>query len=122
MRKRRLVSITIGRSKNLVIRESAIGAIHALNPRIKKTFAIFDPRTFPIAISGFHPILASTDTMSSGILVPIATIVSPMIASEIPYFLARETAPSTSTFHPNVRSTSPKIIEAIAIKISIYPM
>jgi hypothetical protein len=111
--------INIGRSKNLVVRESAIGAIQALSPSIKNTFAILEPSTFPMAISGLPWILASTDTISSGILVPIATMVRPMIASDIPNFFAIDTAPSTSTFHPKVRSTNQRIIEITEIRISI---
>ena len=119
IRKMMLVRITIGRSKNLVVYESAIGAIQALIPRIKNILAILDPNTFPIAISVLPLILSSTDTTSSGILVPIATIVNPMIACEILNFFARDTEPSTRTFHPKVSRTSQKIIDPIERKISI---
>lgn len=72
--------INIGRSKNLVVRESAIGAIHALTQSIKNTFEILEPSTFPMAISGLPEILARIETMSSGMLVPTATMVNPIIA------------------------------------------
>lgn len=118
-RNNNVTMINIGRSKNLVVRESAIGAMQALTQRIKNIFAILEPSTFPMAISGLPEILARTDTMSSGILVPIATIVRPMIASEIPNFLAMDTAPSTSTFHPNVSNTNQRIMEITEMRISI---
>lgn len=116
-RKRRLVRITIGRSKNLVVRESAIGNIQALTQRIRSTFAIFEPRTFPIAISVFPEILARIETISSGILVPTATIVSPIIACDIQNLLAIDTEPSTRAFPQKVRRISQKITETMEINI-----
>ena len=113
----KLVNITIGKSKNRVVRVSTIGYIHALIQRISATFAIFDPRTFPMAISVFQEVLARTETTSSGILVPTATIVSPMIACEIQNFFAMDTAPSTKTFPPKVRRTSQKMTAAIDNKM-----
>lgn len=91
----------------------------AVIPRIRKTFAIFEPSTFPIAISVLPEIAAKSETMSSGMLVPIETIVSHIIASEIPHFFASETDPSTRRFPPTVRSMSQKNIEMRARKISI---
>ncbi len=111
--------MTIGRSKNRVVLERIIGDIRALIPRIKNILAILEPSTFPIAISGLPWILASTDTISSGILVPSATIVSPMIAWDIPDFFATETAPSTSAFHPNVSKINHNKIDQIAMRTSI---
>ena len=72
--------MTNGRSKKRVVRESVIVLIHAVSPRMRKTFATFDQSTFQIAISVFPDMLARTETTSSGILVPIATMVSPIIA------------------------------------------
>ena len=118
-RKSKLIRITIGRSKNRVVFESTIGNILALTQRIRNIFAIFEPRTLPIAISVFPEILARTETINSGILVPIATIVSPIMAWDTQDFFAIDTEPSTRTFHPKVRRTSQKIIEPIERKISI---
>lgn len=115
----RLVRMTTGRSKNRVFFVRTIGDMIAVIPRMRNIFAIFDPRTFPIAISVFQEILAMIETMSSGILVPIATIVRPMIASEIRYFFAIETAPSTRVLPPYVRSTSPAMIKKSDISTSI---
>ena len=72
-----------------------------------------------MAISVFHPILAIIDTRSSGILVPTATIVSPIIASEIRYFFAIDTAPSTRIFPPRVRRINQKITDSIDKRIFI---
>ncbi len=118
--KRRLIRITIGRSKNLVVRESTIGNMQALTQRIRSTFAIFEPRTFPIAISVFPEILARIETISSGILVPTATIVSPIIACDIPNFFAIDTEPSTSAFPQKARRMSQKITETIESNIFMY--
>ncbi len=113
------VSITIGRSKNLVVLESTTGNIQALIQRIRNTFTIFEPRTLPMAISAFPDMLAKIETINSGILVPIATIVKPIIACDIQNFFATDTEPSTRTFAPKVRSRSQKITEDNAIKVSI---
>lgn len=114
-----LAIITTGRSKNLVIRVSTIGAMIAVTQRIRSIFAILEPSIFPMAISVFHRILAITETRSSGILVPTATIVRPIIASETRNFFAMDTAQSTSIFPPNVKRISPNITENIGIKIAI---
>lgn len=119
IRKKMLIRITIGRSKNRVVLERVIGNTNALIQRIRNIFAIFEPRTLPIAISVFPEILARTETINSGILVPIATIVSPIMAWDTQDFFAIDTEPSTRTFHPKVRRTSQKIIEPIERKISI---
>lgn len=118
-RKRRLVRMTIGRSKNLVVRESTIGNIQELTQRMRNIFAIFDPSTLPIAISVFPEILARIETMSSGILVPTATIVRPIIAWDIQNFFAIDTDPSTRAFPQKVRRISPKITEKIENTILI---
>ena len=48
---------------------------------------MLEPTTLPMAISEAPLVLASIFTMSSGILVPILTIVRPITMSEILYFL-----------------------------------
>ena len=92
----------------------------AVIPSMRNTLAMLDPRTFPIAISVLPSIPAMIDTTSSGILVPIATIVSPIIASEIENLFASDTAPSTSMFQPKVRTTNQIIMTAMAMMISIW--
>jgi len=71
------------------------GLIVAVIPKIRKTFSILEPITFPIAISEFFLYAATTDVANSGNEVPIATIVKPIIASLKPKICAIFTAPST---------------------------
>lgn len=115
----RVTKIVTGRSKNLVEVESATGAMIAVIPRMRKILAILEPSTFPIAISVLPLTAARSETISSGILVPIATIVRPIIASDIPHFFASETAPSTRRFPHMVRKPRPKRMARTARKISI---
>lgn len=119
-RNKRLVRITIGRSKKRVVRERIIGDINEAIPRIRNIFAIFDPSTFPIAISVFPEMLANTETISSGTLVPIATIVRPIIACDIQNFRASDTEPSIRTLPQKVRRINPNTTEPQERSISIY--
>lgn len=59
------------------------GAIIDDIQRITNMFMIFEPTTFPTAISGFPRLAAMIEVTISGILVPTATIVSPIRLSEI---------------------------------------
>ena len=110
---------TIGKSKSCVVRERTIGDIIAVIPRIRNTLDILDPRTFPIDISVLPPSAARTDTMSSGTLVPMATIVRPIIASDIFHFLASATAPSTRILPQTVRRMRPSMIAPRARRMGI---
>jgi len=47
-----------------------------------RTFAMFEPMTLPTAISPFFA--AANEPASSGRLVPMETMVRPMISSEMP--------------------------------------
>ena len=113
---KRVANMTTGRSKKRVEGESVIVLIHAVTPRMRKKLATFDQRTFPIAISVFPERLARTDTTNSGILVPIATIVSPIIACEIENLRAIATAPSIRIFPQNERRINQITTEEIARK------
>lgn len=107
--------ITIMRSINDVARKGR-GAKMADTPRITKRFIIFDPTTFPTAISEFPLLAAMIEVASSGALVPTATIVRPMIDSESPNNFAISTAHETRSFH-HPRSTSiPAIIQSVAFQ------
>lgn len=90
------------------------GAIIAEVPRITKIFIIFEPTTFQIAISGFHLLAAIIEVASSGILVPIATTVSPIIACDNQKNFAIFTAPSTRIFHPINNTSIPPAIHKVA--------
>ena len=109
-RSKSVVSMTNGMSNRRAVFDIITGAIRALRPRMRNIFAIFDPVTFAIAISVLPCRLAVTETMSSGRLVPIATMVRPMIACEILNRFAILTAPSTRILPPKVRSHSPPAI------------
>ena len=62
------------------------GRIIAVTPRMSKTLAILEPNTLPMAIS---PLLGTwlsaedTETNNSGALVPMPTIVRPIMKLEI---------------------------------------
>ena len=85
-------------------------------PSITKIFIIFEPTTFQTAISGFHLRAAIIEVASSGILVPIATTVSPMIACESQKLFAISTAPSTSNFPPINKTSIHHIIQRLAFQ------
>ena len=61
----------------------APGAIKPAKGNTAKILKIFDPITFPIAISAFPLQIAKRDVANSGKLVPIATTVKPITRSEI---------------------------------------
>ena len=69
--------------------------------------AMLDPTTLPIAISEEPLILAITFTISSGMLVPMLTIVRPITKSDTLYFLATEAEPATSQSAPFMSNTKP---------------
>jgi len=74
---------------------------------------MFDPTTFPTAMSGFFLIAATIDVASSGSEVPTATMVSPTIDSDIPMRIATPTAPFTSICPPRKSPPSPMTMYAI---------
>jgi len=61
------------------VERNGSGAMNADMPSIKSIFMILDQTIFPTAISVFHFFAATKEVTISGALVPIATIVSPMI-------------------------------------------
>lgn len=75
----------------------------AENPRIKPMFVMLLPRRFP-RIKSLLPINEDeTDAANSGIEVPIATTVNPMIKSEIPIDFASEDAEVTRMSAPLIK-------------------
>lgn len=71
---------------------------------------IFEPIIFPIAISD-EPFIVDVElTNSSGIEVPIETIVNPIIISGILNFFAKLLAPSTKKSAPLINNIKPKKI------------
>ncbi len=77
-----------------------IGKMIEEAPTIQKTLKILDPTILPTAISFCFLIPATTDVASSGKLVPIATIVRPIKASDSPAKRARIVALSTNSLPP----------------------
>ena len=72
--------------------EKYIGLMNEDIPNIKQMFNMFEPIMFPIAIWLFPLMPATTEVISSGKLVPIATIVNPIISWLILKRLAIKTA------------------------------
>lgn len=93
--------------------------MQALNPATTKRLKMLDPTTFPTAISLAFSKAAVTLTANSGIEVPNATIVRPMIRLDTPIFPAMEDAFSTKQSAPLTRKRNPTMIKIIAINKSI---
>ena len=89
------------------------GVMVAEHPKIKNILKRLLPMIFPIAISGFFFMAATTDVASSGREVPTATIVTPMTASLIPNPLAIPIAPFTNICPPKISAASPNMMKVI---------
>ena len=77
------------------------------------------PTTLPIANSGLFSIDEITETTNSGIEVPIATTVRPIISSETPHRRARSLAPLVSESAPKRINTMPKTSNKMSSNILI---
>lgn len=97
-----------------------IGVIIPLIPRIAKILNILLHTTFPIAISLCFLKAATMEVASSGRLVPMATTVNPITASDSHRFFASSTAPSTINFHPSTSHTSPIMVKLIDFNKLIF--
>ena len=86
-------------------------------PRISNMLARFEPTTLPKANSGWPDMAELADTISSGIDVPIETIVKPMTMLGIRNFLAMELEPSTRNSAPYFYMAKPNTISNIVINI-----
>lgn len=117
-RRRIGASIVTSTSIYEVLRKGS-GAMKAEAPSMTKIFIIFDPTTFPMAISGFHLLAATIEVTSSGILVPIATTVNHIIACDNQKYFAIFTEPSTRIFQPIKRTIIPPIIQRIAFQVEV---
>ena len=87
--------------------ETFKGEIEEDKPMINMILKIFDPITFPTAISFSFLIEATTLVTSSGRLVPTATIVKPIISSYTPNILAASIAPFTNKSEPYIIAARP---------------
>ena len=74
--------------------------ITAVIPNTDPILKIFDPIKFPTEIPLSFLVIATNEAASSGILVPIAIIVTEITASLIFICLAKFTAPSTKNSAP----------------------
>ena len=84
-----------------------IGWIIQFIHKIRSILVILDPMMLPRAISGFFLRIATILVISSGRVVPIATIVNQIVLSSIPTIFAISMAPSTTQFHPITNPTNP---------------
>ena len=84
----------------------SIGDIIEETPRTAPMLNVFEPMTLPIVIPTSFLITEMIEAVSSGRLVPIATIVTDMTFSEIPRLLAMTDAPSTIWSEPKASPAS----------------
>ena len=89
------------------------GLIRAETPRIPRMLKILEPRIFPMAMSFFFWIAATTDVANSGREVPTATTVNPMTASERCSRWAKYMALHKKTLAPRIKRANPNYINAI---------
>ena len=97
---KRLESTTKGTSYFMLRRSMTIGATIAVMPTMPRILKIFDPTTFPRAISAFPLMAETTLTTNSGAELPTATMVSPTTMVGIPKWWAIDAAPSVSQSAP----------------------
>ncbi|CAM5489405.1 hypothetical protein SSTU70S_03016 [Stutzerimonas stutzeri] len=74
---------------------------------MNSTLKMLLPITLPTAISPWSATADCTLTAISGVLVPKATTVRPMISGEMPNCAASRAAPRTSNSAPATSSTRP---------------
>ena len=109
-----------GISRRTLDRFTMMGATSAEQPTMSSVFSVFDPTTLPTARSGV-PFRADTIlTHSSGIEVPIATMVKPITIWLTPKRDAMFTAPSVSQSAPFSTATRP--ITSSTMFISMLPV
>ena len=100
---------------------SGVNSAHA--PQTTIRLKILEPTALLTASALFPDMDAVTLTASSGRLVPIATIVSPIIIEGTRRRFATEELPSTKKSAPLIKSTNPTTSSTIAINISfiVFP-
>ena len=85
----------------------------AVTPRISRILKILEPMILPIAISSSPFNAPAMDVASSGRLVPMAIIVSPITASLIFKCFAIDTAEVTNKLAPEIKNVNPAAIKTI---------
>ncbi len=96
-----------GQSRTITEGSSESGPSTPGTARTTRKLKILDPMMAPIAISLCPRNALTTEAASSGRLVPIATIVRPMINSDTPRLVAILTAPTTSIRLDAMSTASP---------------
>ena len=109
-----------GMSTNLFVFVIINGQMRAVTPSISMTLKMLDPMMLPMAMSALPWNAPVQLTTSSGIDVPMPTIVSPMTNSLTPAFFAMLDEPSTSQLAPRRMSISPPIRIRICSNIFNY--
>ena len=96
-----------GTSLRIICRLILMGYMRAESPSIKRMFAILLPTTFPRArlLSPFREEIIPI--VSSGELVPNATIVNPMTSGGTPKDFAKDDAPLISKSAPTTKIARP---------------
>ena len=102
-----------GMSFSTVERKITIGAIAPESPTMSKVLKILEPTTLPTAKSGVPLSAEIRLTQNSGILVPIATMVSPITICGIFIRSATATAPSVRRSAPHNTMAMPAIMKII---------
>ena len=86
---------------------TGIVLIIEVTPKTDPILKILDPIRFPKEIAFSFLTAAITEAASSGTLVPIAIIVTPITASVTPSFIAISVAPLTNHSLPKYKETAP---------------
>ena len=96
-----------------------IGLIKELTDTMNRILKIFEPTTFPIAISLFFLVAATMDVTNSGKEVPAAIIVKPIIFSLTPKFVASRIPLFTTNWPPTIRPAKPNTIHPHILKFDL---
>ena len=120
MIRRTVVMMLSGISVLTLSRVIEIGLISAVKPSMKSVLNMLEPTMLPIAMSALPFKAPVRLTTSSGVDVPMPTIVKPITNSLNPAFLAIVDEPSTSQSAPSTTSASPASRIRISVTIIFY--
>ena len=96
-----------GKSRRMVSRSMEMGLMTALRPATTNKLKMLDPMTLPVAISSTPFKEAVMLTQASGKLVPMETMVKPMIMVGTRNIFAKSEAPPTNQSAPLISSKKP---------------
>lgn len=105
----------IGKSRLMISFAGTTGLMAAHMPTTTSRLKILEPMTLLRAISFWPRTAAEMLTAVSGALVPIATIVRPMMTAGTLKIRATEELPSTNRSAPLISRTKPKISQTYII-------